>query len=497
MGFGGLYISISGINANKKALDTVSHNIANANNPNYVRQSAIHAESRYSRNALTGFQIGTGVDIQQIRQIRDEFLDGKIRREMGTYGFYNAKSEILHEIEVIFNEITSSGLQYVMEDFWKAWSEIYKEPDSLTIRGLLHESAVAFTTTVNHISVQLDNLQTNLNKEILNKREEINQILEQIRDLNKKIKLVEGQAPNISANDYRDSRNALLDRLSQLIPITYYENKYGETVVSLHGRDLVNGDYFNPLGVRLNQKGLGEIYWSDTGVSIDLKGLGELGGYIDARDRLVEEYREWLNILVGELASAINGLHRLGKGLDGSQGVDFFTIENPENPAATIKVNKDLEDFNRIALSLTGARGDGEIAKAILELRSKPLYKEYQDYDFGNDGYKYEIIVGSSVEDIMTAIEGKGGTTNIDNFYRDLVLSIGIEREQARAMAENQTLLISQIEQRRQEISSVSLDEEMANMLKYQHSYVANSRVINAIDEMIENIVNRMGVVGR
>lgn len=264
MSFGGLYISISGINANKKALDTVSHNIANVDNPNYVRQSVIHAESRYSTDTIRRYQMGTGVDIQQIRQIRDEFLDGKLRREKAIFGYYNTKSEILNEIEVIFNEITSSGLQKVLDDFWNGWSELYKEPDSLTIRGLVHENAVAFTTTVNHISVQLDNLQFNLNKEMLNKSEEVNSLLKEIAGSNNKIKLVEGHGSNVSANDFRDSRNGALDRLSELIPINYFENRFGEIVVTLNGRDLINGDYFNPIDIQLNKKGHGEIYWSDS-----------------------------------------------------------------------------------------------------------------------------------------------------------------------------------------------------------------------------------------
>ena len=229
MSFGGLYISISGIYANKKALDTVSHNIANVNNRNYVRQGAIHAESSYSTNTITRYQMGSGVDVQQIRQIRDEFLDAKAYEgKWLPLDIIILNLKYLNEIEVIFNEITSSGLQEVMDDFWNGWSELYKEPDSLTIRGLLHEKAVAFTTTVNHISVQLDSLQFNLNKEMLNKTEEVNTLLKEIAGLNNKIKLAEGYGPNISANDYRDQRNAALDRLSELIPINYYENKYGE-----------------------------------------------------------------------------------------------------------------------------------------------------------------------------------------------------------------------------------------------------------------------------
>lgn len=478
MSFGGLYISVSGIYANKKALDTVSHNIANVNNPNYVRQSAIHAESSYSKTTDVRFQKGTGVSVQQIRQIRDEFLDIKLRREMATFGYHSTKAEILSEVEIIFD----SEFQEVMNYFWKGWEELSKEPDSLTIRALLHENAVAFTTTANHISTQLDNLQFNLNKEMLNKAEEVNNILRNVADLNYKIKTIEAYGQNISANDYRDNRNAYLDRLSELIPITYYENQYGEAVVSLNGRDLINGDYFSPIDIRLDDKGHGQIHWSDTGDKIDLNGMGKLGGYIDARDQVIVEYRERLNILVGELARAINTIHKEGFDLEGNKGEDFFVITNPKDAAASIKVNPILEDFNKMAVSGSGAKGDGTIAKEILDLREKPLFKEYGEYEFDDEGYVYE--------------ENKISLT-IDDFYRDLILKLGLERQDSRDMAQNQTMLIKQIDERKREISTVSLDEEMANMLKYQHSYIANSRVINAIDEMIDQVVNRLGLVGR
>lgn len=472
MGFGGLYISISGIYANKKALDTISHNISNVNNPNYVRQSAIHADARYSTSTNLKFQTGTGVNVQQIRQIRDEFLDGKIRRELATFGYYNTKSEILGEVESIF----SSGLQSVMKDFWNGWSELSKEPD-LTMRGLLHENAVAFTTTVNHISTQLDNLQYNLNKEILTKTEEVNNTLKNIADLNKKIKLSESYGQHVVANDYRDNRNALLDRLSQLVPINHYENQFGESIVSIHGKDLINGDYFNPIEIKMDENGLGHIHWSDTGAKINLKGLGELGGYIDSRDKVVVEYRQRLNILVGTIADEVNKLHRTGVDLEGiNNGEDFFNFDETD-PSTTIKVNPLLEDFNKIAAGGTAAKGDGDVAKAILGLREELLFGKY-------DPDNPDVFI-------------EPGTVNIDGFYRDLTLSIGIEGEKAKDMAVNQILLIKQIDERRSEISSVSLDEEMADMLKYQHSYIANSRVINAIDEMIENIVNKMGIVGR
>lgn len=503
MGFGGLYVSISGIYANKRALDTVSHNISNANNTSYVRQSAIHADSRYT-NSIDRLQIGTGVNVQEIRQIRDEFLDLRIRNESATYGYYNTRSEILGEIENIFNEITTSGLQSVMDDFWNGWSELYKEPDSLTIRGLVHENAVAFTTTVNHISTQLDNLKINLNKQMMNSANEVNRTLEDIANLNKNIKLVQGYGENVKANDYRDMLNTKMDRLAELLPITYYQSQYGETVVSLNGRDLVNGDYFSPIGLRLNEEGLGEIYWSDTREDIKLDQRGELGGYIDARDTVVPEYRDRLNTLVGEIASGINAIHELGKPLDWDPDVDdsettgikFFIISNPQNPAASIQLNPALADFDKIAVSLSGAKGDGDIAKEILALREKKIYTEYNK---DGDSYVYEEIdiTGLDLSELLEIIDKKGGSMSMDDFYRDLMLNLSLDRQGARQISDNQNMLIGQMDTRRQEISGVSLDEEMANMIRYQHSYTANSRVVNAIDEMLEKIINGTGVVGR
>ena len=298
MSFGGLYISISGLYANKKALDTTSHNISNSNNSAYVRQSAIHASNRYSTNQVSNMQMGTGVHVEEIRQIRDEFIDLRLRNELEKRGYWSATSDILHEVEMIFNEETDSGLQRVMTNFWDGWSELYQEPDSLTKRGLVHESAVAFVETVNHMDTQLDNLQLNLNKKILNEVDEINNMLKDTASLNKKIMLAEGQGKNIRANDFRDSRNEILDKLSEKLPITYYEKYTGEVVISLQGRDLVNGDYMNPLDIKKDERGYGYIHWSDTGEKIELDGKGELGGYIDARDVAVEGYRDSLNLLV-------------------------------------------------------------------------------------------------------------------------------------------------------------------------------------------------------
>ena len=470
MSFGGLYISMSGLQATKTSLNTVSHNISNANNPNYVRQSALHKDNSYRTDGR--FQTGTGVSVSEIRQIRDEFLDKKLRQEISSFGYHYAKSGILEDVEGVFNEITSSGLQKVMDGLWSNWNELYKEPESLTIRGLVHESAVAFTDTVNHISTQLNNIRQNLNKEILNKVDEINNILEGVAKINSQIKLVEGENSRVKANDYRDERNGLLDRLAQLIPVNIHENKFGESVVSLQGRDLVNASYVSTIDIENNENGLGEIYWKNTNEKIELDS-GGLAGLIDSRDESVVKYIDRLDDLVGNMAEKINEIHSKGYDLEGNGGVDgsgngtgepFFIGINEKGSAGTIKVNPALADYNKIAVSTNpDGIGNGDIAKEIYELRNSKIL----------DGM------------------------NPDDYYRDIVLSLGIEREESRTIVDNQGFLINSIDEKRRSISAVSLDEEMTDMIKFQHAYTANSRVINAIDEMIETVVNRVGLVGR
>lgn len=464
MSFGGLYISISGLQATKTSLNTISHNISNANNPYYVRQSALHKDNYYKTDGR--FQTGTGVSVSQIKQVRDEFLDKKLRRELASFGYHYGKSGTLEDIEGVFNEISNSGLQKIMDGFWDNWNELYKDPESLTMRGLVHESAVAFTETVNHISTQLNNIQQNLNKEILNKVDEINGILNQVAKLNDKIKAVEGQGSNINANDFRDERNGLLDRLAQLIPVNIHENRFGESIISLKGRDLVSGSYVNGIDIKNNpENGLAEIYWKNTNEKMELNS-GELAGLIDVRDNSIVNYKERVDTLVKGIAEEINRIHRTGYDLQGKNDqIDFFVGINEKGTAGTIKVNPLLSDYNKMAISTQDdATGNGDIAKQIYELRE-----------------------GLKIYDDM----------NPDEYYKDIVLSLGIEREESRNIVSSQGFLIVSIDEKRQSISAVSLDEEMSDMIKFQHAYTANSRVINTIDEMIDTIVNRLGIVGR
>lgn len=483
-----LSAAISGLYANKKSLDTTAHNIANVDNPNYVRQQVIQTSSRYSPSANGQFKFGNGVDIEEIRQIRDEFLDIRFRTQSQELGYWSAKNSVFEQVQDIVNEMSDSGLQKVMDQFWNSWNELAKNPDNLTIRGLVKERAIAFTETVNHIHHQLDSLQINLNKDIKNSVSEINTIAREISNLNRSIIEYEGQG--LRANDYRDARNGLLDKLSQMVNIQCYEEATGAMNVSVGGKSLVNGLRYNEMSAENNASSYVDVYWKETvGTSdptkVSVKG-GELLGLIESRGdvestilpsgngnatwigdidkkEIIPSIKHQLNKFVNTLVTEINTVHQNGYTLTGTNGGNLFTAINSTLPIQTGNIQfNPAYGLNDIAASLSGAKGDGKNAEKIAEIR--------ETYIFGD--------------------------VNCDDYYRDVISDLGVSANEAVVMNDSLNIVTSEIDNKRRSMSGVSLDEEMTDMLKYQHSYVANSRVVNAVDEMLDRIINRMGRAG-
>ncbi|WIV12052.1 flagellar hook-associated protein FlgK [Proteiniborus sp. MB09-C3] len=480
--FRGLSIGISGLYANKRSLDTISHNIANSDNPLYVRQQALHADSRYSRISLTNY-IGTGVDVQQIRQIRDEFLDTKVRKEASELGYWVSRSNVFDQVEGIVRELSEDAMQGLMDKFWGSWEEVYKTPGSQTARGLLRERAIEFVGSVNHMYTQLESLQFNLDNNIKNIVDEVNYLTNGIAELNTKI--MSAEAMGVTANDYRDTRNGYLDRLSQIVKVDYYTSNNGAINVAVGGAHIVSDGIHREIEAKNNGSPFVDVFWKDTGEELlperDLKS-GELIGLLYARGYYGQEseitdtteykyiiptMKKQLDEYVKGLSEAINEIHSTGKTLTGNTGIDFFVKQDPSNEhwAGNIKLNDVLDSLDEIAASESGDIGDGKIAEAIAKLRYTGIFND--------------------------------GKTNPDNFYRDIITDFGIAGNEAITMSNAHEMVVNQIDDRRSSLSGVSLDEEMTEMIKFQHAYNANARLINAIDEMIEQIVNKMGIVGR
>lgn len=559
MSWAGLYTAVSGLNAQRLSLQTISHNIANSDDENYVRQSALHANDYYTTGVPINQKVGRGVKISEIRQIRDEFLDIRYRIETGPYGFYKAKDEVLEDVEAVFREKSNEGILGVMETFWSNANELVKNPSSLTIRGLVHESGVAVATTFNSLARQLENSKRNLNNRIYNQIDRANAILEQVKAENLRVKGQEIANPKYSMNDVRDRRNALIDELSELLPIEAIKNYNGEVLIYVEGRMMVGGDYVNHIVPKIDNHGFFHPVFEDTLEPMLLRGHGGMGGVMEVRDRSIPEYEYRLNDYARKFASAVNKIHREARGLPtdadplGSTNNSFFIDKsltgdpakyNSEEGdryinAKNLAMNPDLANLNLIATSYSGLIEDATAFQDIIQIRmtmdnmKKPYVARELEREVANqyflDGItrynpstnRYEGITleelkpehrnktDAEIEALREPIyqefnkkleklgEDPLNRVSVDEYYRDIITAIGIERESAIMIKDAQFALMKGIDDKRTQISGVSLDEEMTNVIKFQHAYTANTRVVNVIDEMLDQIVNRVGIVGR
>lgn len=245
---GNFYIGVSGMQSHQYALNTTAHNITNAGSDTYSRQQVLLSDVLYTRlgnTALGRNQAGLGTKIQDVRLVRDRFLDTAYREEFGREEFYQTKYDVVSEVQNYFGETFSeedtSSFRKYMKNLWTAAQELQKESNSIVTRSTYIATAVTFVDQANKIYDRLTTYQMNLNKEIQDQVDRINELSDTIYELNDKIMMVEAAGIE-SANDYRDMRDAALDELGGLISISYKENSSGQVDVYAEHRALVSMD---------------------------------------------------------------------------------------------------------------------------------------------------------------------------------------------------------------------------------------------------------------
>ncbi|MDN5346730.1 MAG: flagellar hook-associated protein 1 [Clostridia bacterium] len=494
--FFGINTALRGLLTHQKALETTAHNIANANTPGYTRQQVIMAATpaypvpAMSRPGGQGWQVGTGVDAQEVRRIRDEFLDKQIWHESHTLGAWERRRDVLQEIEVVFAEPSDTGLSTLMSQFWASWQELSKYAESSPVRTTVVETATALAEALRHTYQQLETIREDINQMMEIKVIEINSLARQIADLNKQIAAI--KAAGDQPNDLMDQRDKLLDELAKIIDFRVQEQGDGSVQVFLadssgnYTIDLVevntNGKLVRKLDVNRDGDNNTIITWVDNdlsdGITVANDAVnitnGELYGLQVVRDEQLAVFKANLDTLANGLRDRVNVIHQAGKDLHGNDGRVFFT---GNNGAADIDVNPAIRsDVTLIAAAGTaGGPGDGSNALSIAQLQHELL----QESDSDSDGY------------VDTLVTGSGGVT-FDDYYKNFTARLGVAAHEAVRMVENQNVLVQQLTNRRESISGVSLDEEMAYMIQFQHAYNAAARMISTFDEMLDTIINRM-----
>lgn len=486
--FFGIEIGRRALMAQQRALETTSHNVANANTKGYSRQEAVLATTApFSYPGMGAGQVGTGVAVQSLRRIRESFLDAQFRNETKALGRWEVRRDTLEKLEAILNEPGDNGLSKLMDRFFAAWQELAKNPEGEAARSVVRQEGIALAEAFNHLAAQLNDLSADLTTSVGVRVNEVNSLARQIRDLNAQI--VKAESGNMAANDLRDRRDLLLDELAKVVPIQVEEDRYGAVTIVVRDHTLLSGQQVNEL--RFNPS-TGEVSWADgaayaphlTGSNL----YGSLEGLLEARDVLLAEYRDRLDALAKNIAQAVNEQHRAGAGLDGSTGVDFFSFDE-EHPSVTIKVSDAiLTDTQKIAAAAPVI--DPETGELVIDpATGKPVPPPPGD---GSNALLIAQLKNGWDQD-------NDGTIDVvfSDEYNSWVADLGVRGQEAARMVDNQELLTSQLDSRRQSVSGVSIDEELTNMVRFQQAYNAAARLITAVDEMLDALINRTGIVGR
>lgn len=529
--FHGLETARRALVAQQTALHTTGHNIANANREGYTRQRVNFTNTEpfpnVARNAprVPG-QIGTGVKADFIQRIRDSYLDIQYRGENAQASYWEARYGGLERIEDLLNEPSETNLSSTMDQFWQSLQDLAVHPEDAGARSVVRQRGIALVETFNYLSSSLQAQKRDLKAEINVTKDQINTLLYQINEINKQVARIEphGYMPN----DLYDERDRLIDELSGLMNIEVdYQSSGGQALSAAQGianiyllnedGERVNNDFklidaktldYRKMEIEINEEehhafvkevtftwseneenGEGNILEQILDSSGKMKALIEAYGYKeDEESDVAGTYPDLLNDLdtmVYIFAKKFNEQHEQGYGLNGESGdeegnnddsgdemgdrIPFFSGigDESERAAQNISIAQAiLDDLDNIAASLDGNAGDGSNALELANIKDEL-------YDFN------------------------GTTTNVQSFYQGIIGKLAVDTSEAQQQMFNTDALRDNVDFRRKQVSSVSLDEEFTNLIQYQHAYNAAARNITAVDEMLDRIINNMGIVGR
>ena len=452
-----LIIGRDAVVANQMAIELTGHNIANVNTPGYSRQRPI-IQAKAPIDTGVG-QMGTGVDVSGIERIYDIFLGGQINSAAQDLGRWEAQKNSLERVELFFDESSGFGLNNAMSAYWGSWQDLANNPNLPAARQIVVGEGENLANTFNTIYSGLVEVQNDLDASISVAVGQINGIATQLHDLNQKIVRIESSGDN--ANDFRDNRDQLIKELSELIDITSTESSDGRITVMLgDGNYLVDAAGANTLyATDTDGDTFLDISWSDpsaTNINANISG-GNIRGWLETRDVIINDYLTSLETLATTIRDQVNAVHFTGRALDNSQN-NFF-VPTGTLAAGTFAVNPDLvADSSLVAAGDTSDPGDNRTAIDIAGLQNATF------------------LIG-------------GDTQTFDDYYSMLVSNVGIDVRDASRNYDYQYSVASQLENYRESISGVSLDEEMVNLIRFEQAYNAAAKLITTVDEMLDTLI--------
>jgi flagellar hook-associated protein 1 len=542
--FSGISVALQSLLTHQQAIDVINHNVSNANTPGYHRQEVILSAGPTQGppgyiNSTIMSQIGTGVVLDQIKRYNESFTDYRYRVETGESSRWTLENNVLKQVESMEAETSVDGLSKKLDAFWAGWKAVSTDPEDTALRANLLEAGKAVAKAFNTRFESLTQIQKDLDNTVVQNVQEINTLATQIAQLNTEIGRY--RTPSTQPNDFLDKQANYLDRLTQIAgaKITYENN--GQVMVSIGGHMIVQGSNTHQLITTVDtaNNNFRNVQWAD-GQPFNPTS-GEMVGIFDARDTIISGEKTKLNNLAATVFTSVNALHQTGYGLDDTvpsatsgsspvgyppypyssgsanpMGRDFFVVQGDPgwssgwtssgsmsvsgsyvppsmiNIAQTISINTDLENVRNIAAAQAPqVSGDGRLAEALFLLQTNKTAMKQVNNSYIPGG------AGSPVTNLLDPVSGNPVTDNINKYNTQRVTEMGLTIQHSDTMASQHKNLLDVLNKDRESVNGVSLDEEAANLIKYQRSYQASIRMMTAVDDMLDRVINNMGSVGR
>jgi flagellar hook-associated protein 1 FlgK len=446
-----LAIALSGLAAQEGALQATTNNVANVNTPGYSREVPVFETA--DPVVVDPLTLGSGVRLKTIESVRDPILESQIGQETQTQGQLSALVSALSQTQTNFTS-TTGDIGTAISNFFDSVNQLSTSPSDLSLRQNVLTAAGNVASAFNAAASNLASQRTGLDQSVEQTVQQINQLTAQISYLNAQISNVQNAGE--SAGTFIDQRTQLIDQLSSLVDVSTIPTDNTLTLTTASGTPLVVGPTAFQLTTQLDSSGTQHVFSLGTDVTATIVS-GQLGGILQARDQQIPAFQNQLDTLASGLANAVNQIQTGGYDLNGnpSTGNNLFNPP-PSISGAAASLSLAISDPALIAASSDGSSGSNGNAEAMYALR--------------NQG----IISGQSPTD----------------YYSGIVFNVGSAVSNANASQSASNLVLQQLNDQRSSVSGVSLDEEAANMMRYQQAYAASAQVVSTINTMMEDIIN-------
>lgn len=465
--FGLLSTAASGLRAARAGMDVVGQNIANLNTSGYTRQrveTSALAPLRGANQIDTAFRVGSGVSIDDVSRLSNTLLERRVQTTLADSGEAYIATTVFATLEAAVAEPSDSGLSAALSGFWSAWQNVAAQPTDDSIRGVLLEDAQSLATRISQSASAVEETWSGVRADLGDSVSEVNELSVRFANLNSQITQL--AAAGGSTNELLDEQARLAAELARRTGSTLRRHPDGSADVILGGNALVTGDTARRLVVTGGQTA-GEVgsdpvvveWEAHPGVAVEFGG-GEIAGRVTALSAsgpLLGQLNA-LDAVATSLAAKVNALHATGATRAGTTGLSFFSFAPGVSAAHGLTLVPADVDAIAAATPATGGAG-GQVADAIAALSG------------ANDGP--------------------------DAGWNQYVVALGTASRAATSRSSLADQAAAGAQANLQSEAGVDIDEETVSLMTYQHAYQGAARVMTAVDEMLDTLINRMGLVGR